>query len=138
MRAVAAGGLYVSVMFALGFVLGPIRVLLVEPSLGPVRAILLEAPFLLLGMLLAAPRAMRWADMPDSLGNRLVMGLTAAAWLMLFEMLGSALLRGVPPGELLRQQATPHGLIGLALVGVLGLAPLVVRRRAHDRASAAG
>jgi hypothetical protein len=56
MRIAAAAMLYFAVVFGVGFLLGPIRVLWLEPKLGPTGASLCEAPFLLLTMVIAARR----------------------------------------------------------------------------------
>ncbi len=47
MRAVLAGVLYFGLVFALGFILGTLRVLVLEPRLGSTGAVLLELPVML-------------------------------------------------------------------------------------------
>ena len=56
MSVTGAAVLYFLLVFGVGFLLGPIRVLFLEPRLGPVAAVLCEAPLLLLAIYLAA----RW------------------------------------------------------------------------------
>ena len=56
MKTVAAAFLYSVTVFAAGFVFGAIRVLWLEPKIGPLAAVLCELPFLLVAMALAA----RW------------------------------------------------------------------------------
>ena len=46
----AAVALYFAIVFGVGFLLGPIRVFLLEPRLGATLAVLLEAPLLLIAM----------------------------------------------------------------------------------------
>jgi hypothetical protein len=55
-RIAAAALLYFGIVFGAGLLLGPIRVLWLEPRVGPVIAVACETPFLLAAMLLAA----RW------------------------------------------------------------------------------
>jgi hypothetical protein len=50
MKIVLTASLYFLAVFAVGFILGPIRVLFLEPRFGPVVAVLCEAPFLVAGM----------------------------------------------------------------------------------------
>jgi hypothetical protein len=45
MRIAAAGLLYFAIVFGTGFILGPIRVLWLEPRVGPLVATACEAPF---------------------------------------------------------------------------------------------
>jgi hypothetical protein len=54
MRIIAARALHFLIVFGVGFSLRPIRVLLLEPRLGETIAVLREAPFLLIAMVLAA------------------------------------------------------------------------------------
>jgi hypothetical protein len=62
MRIAAAAALYFAIVFGVGFLLGPIRVLWLEPRAGPIVAVACEAPLLLAAMALAArwvPRVVR-------------------------------------------------------------------------------
>jgi hypothetical protein len=56
MRIAAAAALYFTIVFGVGFLLGPIRVLWLEPLVGPTAAALCEAPFLLAAMVIASLR----------------------------------------------------------------------------------
>jgi hypothetical protein len=47
-RSVRAGGVYFAAVFALGFALGIVRVLITAPAVGESAAVLLEIPILLL------------------------------------------------------------------------------------------
>lgn len=129
MRALAAGGIYVSVLFAVGFLLGPLRVLLLEPWLGPFRAVLVEAPFLIVAMVLTAPRAAAWMRLPAGLGNSLAMGAVAAVWMVIFELVSARLFRGLSPAAYITGQLNPAGYAGFALILLLALVPLLRRPR---------
>jgi uncharacterized membrane protein YciS (DUF1049 family) len=65
MRTAASALLYFAVVFAAGFLLGPIRVFWLEPQVGPTIAVLCEAPFLLAVMAVAA----RWVPLKLRLGR---------------------------------------------------------------------
>jgi len=122
----AAGAGWFAVMFALGFVLGPIRLLALEPRMGAVGAILVEAVPMLLAMLVLAPRTARLFGVPPSVAARLGMGGVGLLLLVLAESLLDALLRGrLLWGERLR---TTEGLIGLGLMAAFALMPLLRRR----------
>ena len=61
--------LYFAIVFGIGFLLGPVRVLMLEPTVGRTVAVLCEAPLLLTAMILAA----RW------LPQKLQLPMTATA-----------------------------------------------------------
>jgi hypothetical protein len=125
---IAAGLLYVAVLFALGFLLGVIRTLFVEPRLGPAAAVALEAVPMLAAMAVAAPWAARLGDVPSSPAARLGMGLVALLCLVLLETLFAAVLRGRAPDFWLERPHTPEGRIGLGLMLAFALMPLLRRR----------
>ncbi len=121
-----AGGFYFLVMFALGFVLGPVREFVLAPRLGPVLAVLVEAVPMVAAMILAAPWAARLFGVPRTPRARLVMGGVGLVLLVLAETVLDQLLRGrVLWAE--RTQTT-DGLIGLGLLALFALMPLLRRR----------
>lgn len=123
---IGAGALYFVVLFALGFVLGTIRTLFLEPWLGPVGAVLVESVPMIAAMWLAAPWAARLFDLAPAIAPRLVMGGVALLLLALAETGLDALMRGrVMWAERLR---TTEGLIGLALMAAFALMPALRRR----------
>jgi hypothetical protein len=125
-RASAAGAIYFLVLFGLGFLLGPVRILVLEPRLGPVGAILLEAIPMLAAMVLVAPWAARLLEVPPLPVPRLAMGVAGLILLVLAETALDALLRGrVLWAERI---ATTDGRIGLLLLLAFALMPLLRRR----------
>lgn len=123
---IGAGALYFVVLFALGFVLGIIRTLFLEPWLGPVGAVLVESVPMIAAMWLAAPWAARLFDLAPAIAPRLVMGGVALLLLALAETGLDALMRGrVMWADRLR---TTEGLIGLALMAAFALMPALRRR----------
>lgn len=125
---IAAALLYVAVLFALGFVLGVIRTLFVEPALGPAAAVALEAVPMLAAMAVVAPWAARLGDVPSTVAARLGMGLVALLCLALLETAFAAVLRGRGPDFWLERPHTPEGRIGLGLMLAFALMPLLRRR----------
>jgi hypothetical protein len=70
MRIALAILLYFGVVFRVGFLLGTIRVVWLEPRFGPIIATACEAPFLLMAMLVAArwvPRVLNTRRDPKTL-----------------------------------------------------------------------
>ncbi len=126
-----AAALFVAVVFAAGFVLGTLRVLVVEPALGPVIAVLLELPVMLVISWLVCTRIIAWCNVADTAIDRLAMGALAFALLMTVEtLLGLAI--GRPVSEQLAAYGTLAGQLGLAGQIAFAMAPLVqkiVRRR---------
>lgn len=121
-----AGALYFAAVFALGFLLGTLRTLLLEPWLGAPGAVLVEAVPMVAAMWLAAPWAARLFDLPPRAALRLGMGAVALGLLLAAETVLDQMFRGrVLWGERLR---TAEGLIGYALQLVFALMPLLRRR----------
>jgi hypothetical protein len=60
MKISAATALYFAIVFGTGLVLGPVRVLFIEPPVGSTLAVMLEAPILLVAMVVGARLALRW------------------------------------------------------------------------------
>lgn len=114
-----AAALYVALVFAAGFALGALRVLVVEPALGPVIAVLLELPVLLVISWLVCIRITDWYDIPGTAIDRLVMGVLSFVMLMAVETL-FGLAFGRPVSAQLAAYATLAGQLGLA--GQIGFA----------------
>lgn len=128
MRAAAAGAVYFLVLFAAGFVLGALRVLLVAPRLGEIAAVLLELPLMLAASWAVCGFLTRRVAVAADFTQRAIMGLTGFALLMLAEIaLG---LFGI--GRTLEMQlaalAAPAGMIGLAGQIGFGAIPLLQAR----------
>ena len=124
----AATVLYFAIVFAAGFALGPIRVLAVEPRLGPFTATLCEAPFLLAAMYLGASHVPVWLGMtprPIAMlsmgGGALVLGLSA-------DFIVGKVLRGMSWRDQAAHFAPPSGQLYAALLAVFGLMPFLVNR----------
>ena len=98
-RALAAGAAYFGIIFALGFVLGTTRELIVAPRLGPMAAVLIEVPVMVAASFATARVLARRLAVPDAAGARLTMGGIAFVLLMAAEMLTGLLLIGRSPGE---------------------------------------
>ncbi len=123
---VVAGAAYWAIVFAVGFALGTLRVLLVEPALGKLPAVLIELPVMLGASWLAA----RWLvrRLAIALARRaLAMGGIAFAMLMASEAVLTIAMPGNSPDQWLADMATPAGFIGLSGQLAFALFPWLVR-----------
>lgn len=120
-----AGLFYGAAAFACGFVLGPLRVLVLEPRFGPLGAVAIEAVPMLLALALLAPRVAGAQGLGVGAAGRLRMGLWALALVLALEVVLSAALGRL--GAWVADFATPAGLVGLALLAALALMPLLRR-----------
>jgi hypothetical protein len=129
MRVAAAAAFYFAIVFGVGFLLGPIRVLWLEAHVGPVIATLCEAPFLLAAMVIASlwvPGVVRLQRTPIPL---ILMGAGALVLQQSADVIVGVALRGLSPPDQLAQFATPQGLIYAALLAAFLAMPLLINRR---------
>ncbi len=122
MRIASAGLAYWAVVFALGFLLGTIRVLWLAPLVGLIPATALELPVMLGASWLASGWLLRRFAISNR-GAALAMGLLAFALLMLAECTLAVTLTGQSPAQWLAGLRQPHALLGLAGQIVFALMP---------------
>ena len=109
MRALKAGVVYFLLIFAVGWILGPIRELWAVPHFGRMVSMLLEAVIMLIAMIVAARWVIRRFDMPRTLGTTLSMGLIAIGLPFPAEIAGVIWVRGLSPQEYLASFVTDPG-----------------------------
>lgn len=125
--AILAGLFYALLLFALGFLLGPLREFLLAPRFGPVLAVTMEAVPMIAAMAWLAPRLARGMELPPRSSSRVAMGLVALLLVLLAELALSGLLRGLGPLATLARYGTPPGLVGAALLAVFAAMPWLRR-----------
>lgn len=125
-RVLSAAALYFVIVFAVGLVLGPIRVLWLEPWLGRTFAVLCETPFLILAMWLGAQWAPAWAKLEPGWGRRIAMGLVALALQQVADLAVGFGLRGMTLHEQFAYFSTPPGFIYVGTLMLFAIMPLVV------------
>lgn len=129
-RAVRAGLLYCTVVFAAGFVLSVVRMLWVTPLTGEFIGVLVEAPI----MLAIAWNACSWVakrlDVSQRFLDRLVMGGVALAVLVLAEAVAAALASGHSLGEFFDRNGRSAVLLGLLAQLAFAVFPLLNRSSA--------
>lgn len=123
--ALRLGLLYFAAVFALGFVLGTFRTLVLIPVLGEIGAVMVELPVILTAAWMICGRILRGRRL--TLADAAVMGAAAFALLMLAEAGLSLWLGGRTPAEHLALYAETAHLIGLA--GQLAFAAFPLLRR---------
>lgn len=124
---IAAIALYFVIVFGVGFALGPIRVLLLEPRFGTSAAVAMEMPVLLTAMVMAArwvPRRLRFQDRT----TLAAMGAGALLLVLIADFAVGIALRGLAADEQVRQFATPAGILYAASLVAFAAMPLLVNR----------
>ena len=125
---IQAGAAYFALVFALGFLLGTVRVLILMPQLGEFYSGLIELPIILT----AAWFICRWLVNRFKLGHqwtvRFAMGATAFVLLMVAELTMSLTLFGRSVFEHFSFYQSAHALLGLAGQVVFALFPLLVEQ----------
>lgn len=119
---IRAAASYWAVVFALGFVLGTVRVLWVIPRVGLVPATLIELPLILAASWFAAGWLVRRFALKAG-GEALAAGALAFAILMAAECALAGVLTGQTPAQWLRGLRQPHAALGLAGQVVFALMP---------------
>jgi len=118
-----AGVLFFVAVFAAGFVLGTLRVLVLLPRMGELAAVAVELPVMLMLSWVIAGILIRRCDVSARAGARLAMGGLALALLLLAEATLGVLGFGQSLEQHLAHYLTPAGALGLAGQGVFGLIP---------------
>jgi len=124
-RASIAGLAYFAWVFAIAFVVGVPRALVVAPRLGETVAVLMELPIILAVSWWSCGVLLRRLAVGPSRSDRLVMGLTAFVVLQAVEAVLAVTAFGRSPAAYLASFTTLAGQLGLA--GQIGFAliPLV-------------
>ena len=134
---VTAALLYFLAIFGLGFVLGPIRVLLLEPVVGERVAVLAELPVMLAAILVVAQWVHRRFSASRASWRPLLVGMVALLLMLAAELAVGIALRGLSPGEALFQRDPVAGTAYYVSLMLFGLMPwLVSLRRAPSPPSA--
>ncbi|MBS0616208.1 MAG: hypothetical protein JSR58_06625 [Verrucomicrobia bacterium] len=114
---------YFLALFALGFVLGTLRVVFVAPQIGELFAISLELPLMLGASWVICLRLLRQATFLLTRKNLWIFGGSAFAYLMIAEWWVAVSIIKISMGAYFTHFATWPGMIGLAGQIVFGLLP---------------
>lgn len=128
-RTIIAGVSYFAVVFGAGFILGPIRILLIVPRVGERAAELMEAPLMLIVMVIAARWIVRRFDLTSSRIDRVVVGLLAIVLGLLFEFTLVLKFRGLTLTDYLRTRDPVSGMVYYLILGLFAIMPLLFNRK---------
>ena len=128
LTAFKAGLCYFALTFGAGFMLGPLRILVLMPRVGARVAELAELPVMILVTWLAARWTVRRFRVPSSARLRLVMGALAFALLLAAEFSLVLPLRGLTLEQYFATRDPISGIAYYAALVLLALMPVVVER----------
>ena len=129
---VKAGVAYAVTVFAIGFLLGTARVLVLAPRVGPTIAVSLEAPIILTASWYVSSIWMAHLALDAGIRLRMLVGVVAFITLTILEVTLSIGLFHTSLGEYLADLGSPAGAIGLTAQVCFATFPLldaVVHRR---------
>jgi hypothetical protein len=127
-----AGLAYFGIVFAVGFLLGTVRVLLLEPNFGDLLALSLELPIMLAVSWLACLWIIERFALPPLVMSRLAVGLVAFGLLMAAELGVSLFALGRSLSEhfsLYQRGLTAVGLLAQIAFALFPLVALLFRAR---------
>jgi hypothetical protein len=128
-KAAVAGLAYVGVIFALGFALGTVRVLVLLPAIGETLAVFLELPVMLAACWVVAGFLTRRFIKPGNGSMALVMGAVAFALLMVAELVVAVSVYDRTPSEQVAHWLTIAGAVGLSGQIAFAIFPWIQVRR---------
>jgi hypothetical protein len=127
-RALTAGTVYFLILFALGFVLGTLRVTVVVPCLGAFAATMAEVPVMLVAAYFTCRWMIRHWNVPPTLSIRLTMMAWFLLLLFLFETLLGTMLFGRTLNTQVAALVTPAGMLGLSAQMIAAFLPVFIGR----------
>jgi hypothetical protein len=116
-------------MFAIGFVLGAVRALLLAPAIGVLAATMAELPVMLGLSWVVCGWIVRWLRVPPRAVIRMAMGATALGVLLACELMLGLVVFGRSAAQLAASLATLPGLLGLSAQLLFAAFPLLQARR---------
>jgi hypothetical protein len=136
MRVLKAGVTYFLLLFAVGWILGPIRELWAVPRFGRVMAQLIEAVIMLIAMIISARWVMRRFEVHQTLGSTILMGLVALGILAPAEIAGALWVRRLSLNEYLASFVTAPGVISAVMFLLFAAMPSLVTLLTRGRGGA--
>lgn len=122
-----AGLVYFAIVYAAGFALGTVRVLVVAPALGDFAAMLVELPIMLAASWFACGFVLRRCAVPQA--ARATMAATSLALLLLAELGTGVFAFGQTPEAAVARMFAPGNWLGLAGQLLFVAFPLLRQRR---------
>ncbi len=116
---------YFVLVFATGFVLGAVRVPFLEPRFGKLIATLIEAPIMIVAIIIAACHVTAWFALAGRRLELSFVGILAVSLAAVADLCVGLLLRQMSFGEQLLYLMTPAGLTYLLLLAIFAATPLL-------------
>ena len=126
--ALKAGFVYFTSVFAVGFMLGTVRVMALAPRLGESLAVVIEMPVMLTVSWMVCRRLIARYSVPGGLSPRLVMGGLAYGLLMVAEIAVSIIGFGHTIFQHFASYLTAAGMMGLLGQFAFALFPAIQLR----------
>jgi hypothetical protein len=133
MRTLKAAMLYFVLVFGSGFLLGPIRILWLVPRLGARMAELIEAPIMLVIILVAARWVVNRCAVAPTRANWLGVGFIALLLLLMAEFSLVLWLRHTSIKAYLTGRDPVSGAVYYAELAIFAVVPLVMREWSRDK-----
>ena len=127
MQIIKSAAIYFVLVFGAGFVLGPIRVLWAVPRFGERTAELMEAPLMLVAIVLAARWIVRRFAEPKSWFRLIAVGLLALALLLATELTMGLALRGLTLEEYVQSRDPVASGVYVVLLLLFAMMPMMTR-----------
>lgn len=128
MQIIKAGFAYFGLVFGLGFLLGAVRVSLIVPRLGTRKAELLEAPLMLIGILLATQFVLQQFVLPNTNSAFLIVGIIALGLMLFAEFLLIVWLQKQTITQYIKSRDLVSGSVYVLLLLIFALMPLIMMR----------
>ena len=119
---VKAAGTYFGLVFGVGFILGPIRILFIVPRFGVRIAELMEAPIMLMVIVFAAKCVVHRFNLALA---ALPVGLVALGFMLVFEFTVVIRMRGITLAEYFHERDPVSGTVYYLLLVVFAIMPLL-------------
>lgn len=120
-----AGVAYAVTVFAIGFLLGTARILLLAPHVGSTTAVSVEVPIILAASWYLSSRWMKRFEVGAEVRTRILVGTVAFATLTILEVALAISLFHRSIGEYIADLRSPAGLVGLAAQACFATFPLL-------------
>ena len=133
---VKVAAIYFLLVSAVGRVLGPIREFWGVTRFGRMTGVLLEAPIMLIAMIISARWVIRRFNVPRTFGTTIRIGLVAVGILIVAELAGVVWVRRLSLQEYLGSLVTAPGVISLLMFLLFALMPTLVTRIGYSRVEA--
>ena len=130
MNVIKAGVLYFVLVFAVGWVLGPLREFWLVPLVGQRAGLLTEVPLMILAMIAAARWTIRKLAVPYGITTRTIMGVVALALLLIVEAMGVMWVRRLSWEAYFARFDFVTGSITVLSFLLYAAMPMLVKRRA--------